>query len=84
MLPGPPTLHSKGPAVYRHTGGPVRLDTWQRAGGTLPLYVLREDDLRIGARLVARDAEHGRARLDGPALLYVRSPFAWTLSVRES
>ncbi|MFP3989002.1 hypothetical protein U9R90_16195 [Streptomyces sp. E11-3] len=70
-------LSSRGPYVFRYLGGPATVSVDQRNGGTFWLEELT-DRFESAERLIAgKGTCNGKARLNGPTLIHVRSSADW-------
>ncbi|MFD9406067.1 hypothetical protein ACFWBN_03450 [Streptomyces sp. NPDC059989] len=75
-------LSSRGPYVFRYLGGPATIRVGQRNGGTFWLEELT-DGFDPGQRLVAgKGTCDGEGRLNGPALIHVRSGADWQVTLK--
>ncbi|MFF2230836.1 hypothetical protein [Streptomyces anulatus] len=75
-------LNSRGPYVFRYTGGPATLMLRQHGSGTLRLHELTEA-FETGLPLFTGNGTcNGQARLTGPTLIRVRSSGNWHLTLQ--
>ncbi|MEU2823140.1 hypothetical protein ABZ763_12905 [Streptomyces bacillaris] len=75
-------LNSRGPYVFRYTGGPATLMVRQHGSGTLHLHELTED-FETGLPLFTGNGTcNGQARLPGPTLIRLRSNGNWHLTLQ--
>ncbi|MFD4317695.1 hypothetical protein [Streptomyces sp. NPDC058548] len=74
-------LRSKGSYVFRYSGGPATIRVDQRGGGTFWLEELT-DGFAPGQRLITgKGTCNGESRLNGPALIHVRSSGDWNATL---
>ncbi|MEV6437494.1 hypothetical protein [Streptomyces anulatus] len=75
-------LNSRGPYVFRYTGGPATLMLRQHGSGTLRLHELTEA-FETGLPLFTGNGTcDGQTRLTGPTLIRVRSSGNWHLTLQ--